>query len=167
MSASIAHSSPSTSGFDALKAIVREFTPRLRDQWHGMSRTGTVASLWAHAPEPALALHPSDAARRGFVDGDLLRVELRAARWLCRAPSRVTFAPEVLTSRCSGSATLAGGNGAGINAVTAKAFCPASKQPELKHAAVRIVNAELPWKLVAFGFPSDAAGLVAMRDEAR
>ena len=77
MSASIAHSSPSTSGFDALKAIVREFTPRLRDQWHGMSRTGTVASLWAHAPEPALALHPSDAARRGFVDGDLLRVELR------------------------------------------------------------------------------------------
>src|SRR5437588_12140470 len=90
-----------------------------------------------------------------------------AARWLCRAPSRVTFAPEVLTSRCSGSATLAGGNGAGINAVTAKAFCPASKQPELKHAAVRIVNAELPWKLVAFGFPSDTTALVSMRDEAR
>ena len=27
-------------------------TGRLRDQWHGMSRTGTVAQLFAHAPEP-------------------------------------------------------------------------------------------------------------------
>jgi assimilatory nitrate reductase catalytic subunit len=35
-------------------------TGRLRDQWHGMSRTGTLATLFAHAPEPALELHPTD-----------------------------------------------------------------------------------------------------------
>ena len=29
------------------------------------------------------------------------------------------------------------------------AFCPTSKQPELKHAAVKVLRAELPWRLVA------------------
>ena len=32
-------------------------TGRLRDQWHGMSRTGTVARLFNHAGEPRLAMH--------------------------------------------------------------------------------------------------------------
>jgi assimilatory nitrate reductase catalytic subunit len=143
-------------------------TGRLRDQWHGMSRTGTVASLYAHAPEPALGLNPSDAARRGLVDGDLLRVESR--RGAVVVP--LVISGDVRPGRAYlpmhwGSATLAGRDSAGINAVTAKAFCPTSKQPELKHAAVRIAKAEMPWKLVAFGFPEDAAVLVTMRDEAR
>ena len=143
-------------------------TGRLRDQWHGMSRTGTVASLCAHAPEPALELYPSDAARRGFVDGDLLRVESR--RGAVVVP--LVISGDVRPGRAYlpmhwGSATLAGRDGAGINAVTAKAFCPTSKQPELKHAAVRIAKAEMPWKLVAFGFPANASSVVAMRDEAR
>jgi assimilatory nitrate reductase catalytic subunit len=143
-------------------------TGRLRDQWHGMSRTGTVASLYAHAPEPALELHPSDAARRGFVDGDLLRVESR--RGAVVVP--LTISHDVRPGRAYlpmhwGSATLAGRDSTGINAVTAKAFCPTSKQPELKHAAVRIVKAEMPWKLVAFGFGGDALALASMRDQAR
>jgi assimilatory nitrate reductase catalytic subunit len=29
------------------------------------------------------------------------------------------------------------------------AYCPTSKQPELKHAAVKILKAELPWSLLA------------------
>ncbi len=57
--------------------------------------------------------------------------------------------------------------GAGVNAVTAKAFCPQSKQPELKHAAVRIAKAELPWKLAAFGFPMNADDALALRDAVR
>jgi assimilatory nitrate reductase catalytic subunit len=66
-----------------------------------------------------------------------------------------------------GSAVLCGRASTGINAVTAKAFCPSSKQPELKHAAVRIAKVELPWELVAFGFPDSHAGLNALRDDVR
>src|SRR5207249_3592200 len=32
-------------------------TGRLRDQWHGMSRTGTVAQLFQHTDEPRLQMH--------------------------------------------------------------------------------------------------------------
>ena len=38
---------------------------------------------------------------------------------------------------------------AGVNALTTSAYCPDSKQPELKHAAVKILKAELPWTLLA------------------
>jgi assimilatory nitrate reductase catalytic subunit len=37
----------------------------------------------------------------------------------------------------------------GVNAITTSAYCPTSKQPELKHAAVKILKAELPWTLLA------------------
>jgi assimilatory nitrate reductase catalytic subunit len=38
---------------------------------------------------------------------------------------------------------------AGVNALTTPVFCPKSKQPELKHCAVKVLKAELPWRLVA------------------
>ena len=64
-----------------------------------------------------------------------------------------------------GSATLAGRGSPGINAVTRRRLCPTSKQPELKHAAVRIAKADLPWRLVAFGYPAhdERAGRAARR----
>ena len=43
---------------------------------------------------------------------------------------------------------------AGVNALTSPAFCPSSKQPELKHAAVKILKAELPWKLLCVAWLS-------------
>jgi assimilatory nitrate reductase catalytic subunit len=39
-------------------------TGRLRDQWHGMSRTGTLGRLFGHVAEPAVQMHPQDMARR-------------------------------------------------------------------------------------------------------
>ena len=143
-------------------------TARLRDQWHGMSRTGTVASLCAHAPEPALEMNPADIARRGFVAGDLVRIESRRGSVIVP----LSMSNDVRAGRAClpmhwGSAALAGRNGEGINAVTAKAFCPTSKQPELKHAAVRVVHAALRWQVVAFGFAANASSLAAMRDAAR
>jgi assimilatory nitrate reductase catalytic subunit len=41
-------------------------TGRVRDQWHTMTRTGRVASLARHTPEPTLAINPFDAARLGI-----------------------------------------------------------------------------------------------------
>jgi len=55
-------------------------TGRLRDHWHGMSRTGTVAQLFQNAGEPNLQLHASDLARRGIAPGDLVRVESKRGR---------------------------------------------------------------------------------------
>jgi assimilatory nitrate reductase catalytic subunit len=143
-------------------------TGRSRDQWHGMTRTGTVAALFAHTPEPALELNPADLARRGFTAGELVRVESRRGNVI--VPVAVS---EDVKPGCAflpmhwGSATLAGRGSTGINAVTAKAFCPTSLQPELKHAAVRIARAALPWNLVAFGFPDRSLDLIALRDAIR
>jgi len=60
-------------------------TGRLRDQWHAMSRTGTIAGLFAHEPEPRLT-----GIRRSFAaeidDGDLVQILSRRAASPCRPP---------------------------------------------------------------------------------
>ena len=49
-------------------------TGRLRDQWHGMSRTGNLGRLFGHVAEPALQMHPQDMERRLLKEGDLVHV---------------------------------------------------------------------------------------------
>jgi assimilatory nitrate reductase catalytic subunit len=143
-------------------------TGRLRDQWHGMSRTGTLTALFAHTGEPAIELNPADLARRGLAAGDLVEVESRRGRLVVPVVASEAGRPGTgYLPMHWGSATLAGRGSAGINAVTAKAFCPTSKQPELKHAAVRIAKVELPWRLCAFGYSGRDADLVALRDRIR
>jgi assimilatory nitrate reductase catalytic subunit len=130
-----------------------------------MSRTGLVASLYAHSPEPAVELNPADAHRRGLAAGELVRIESR--RGVVTVPLALT---DDVKPGCAflpmhwGSMSLPGRGGTGINAVTSKALCPSSKQPELKHAAVRMTRAELPHRLVAFGVPGSADALSAMRE---
>src|SRR5690606_270473 len=53
--------------------------------------------------------------------------------------------------------------GTGSNALTLPATDPKSFQPELKHCAIRVSKAALPWQLVAFGTPraGDALALLA------
>jgi assimilatory nitrate reductase catalytic subunit len=55
---------------------------------------------------------------------------------------------------------------AGVNALTSPAFCPSSKQPELKHAAVKILKAELPWRLLALAWLPQAQAFT-VRDALR
>ena len=54
-------------------------TGRLRDQWHGMSRTGTLGRLFGHVAEPTVQMNPQDMARRLLKEGDLVHVALRTA----------------------------------------------------------------------------------------
>jgi assimilatory nitrate reductase catalytic subunit len=54
---------------------------------------------------------------------------------------------EFLSGRSSTGTRLAG-----VNALTTPAFCPDSKQPEFKHAAVKVLKAELPWTLLAMAW---------------
>lgn len=133
-------------------------TGRLRDQWHGMSRTGTVVQLFSHAPEPAVVLSQTDMERRLLKAGDLVHVTSRRGSQILPA-----FAGDDMRS---GQAFIGmhwgeefvSGRGKnnegsfGVNALTLPAFDPSSKQPELKHAAVKILKAELPWRFVVFGW---------------
>ena len=139
-------------------------TGRLRDQWHGMSRTGTVGRLFGHVPEPSIEMHAQDMARQKLVDGDLVYVTSRRGSIVVpvRASTQIASAQAFMAMHwgeefLSGSSST-GERMAGVNALTAAAFCPISKQPELKHAAVKILKAELPWRLLAVAWlPEDKA----------
>jgi len=121
-------------------------TGRLRDQWHGMSRTGRAARLYNHVEEPLLAMNRRDMERRGLRDGDIARVTSRRGEVVVRVAvsdemrSGQTFLPMHWGRQFM--------NSGGANALTISAFDPASKQPELKHAAVRVEKLDLPWQLV-------------------
>ena len=135
-------------------------TGRLRDQWHGMSRTGTVARLFGHVPEPSVEMHAHDMNRIGVADGDLVHVTSRRGSIVlpARASEQVGLAQSFIAMHwgdefLSGS-TSTGERIAGVNALTSPAYCPSSKQPELKHAAVKILKAELPWRLLCVAWLS-------------
>jgi assimilatory nitrate reductase catalytic subunit len=136
-------------------------TGRLRDQWHGMSRTGTLGRLFGHVPEPTVELHPSDAARLGLADGALAQVTSRRGTLLLPVQTTTAVAPaQAFIAMHWGEEFVGGQNGQGeplqgVNALTTGAFCPISKQPELKHAAVKVVRAELPWRLIAAAWLPD------------
>ena len=122
-------------------------TGRLRDQWHGMSRTGTVSRLFAHAEEPRLSMNPADLRVRGLVDGDLARLKSARAELRVRVRADEELRPaQVYLPMHWGGRYLRGG---GVNALTVSRFDPVSKQPELKHAAVQVEKLDLPWELVA------------------
>ncbi len=147
-------------------------TGRLRDQWHGMSRTGTLGRLFGHVGQPSIDLCAQDMARLGLVDGDLVRVASRRGELVLAARASAAQAPaqafiamhwgeEVLTGRGEGVDVFTG-----INGLTTPAACPQSKQPELKHCAVRLAPAALPWRLRAMAWlPQDEA--LARRERLR
>ena len=145
-------------------------TGRLRDQWHGMSRTGTLGRLFGHVAEPAVQLHPQDMARRGLKEGDLVHVTSKRGSivlpvqgaselGLSQAFIAMHWGDEFLSGVSSMGVRLAG-----VNALTTSAFCPSSKQPELKHAAVKILKAELPWSLLGVAWLPDERALAAREE---
>lgn len=128
-------------------------TGRLRDQWHGMSRTGRVPQLYGHEPEPMLAMNVNDITRRGLVAGEVVKVTSRRGELLIR----LSASEDIRSGQCYvpmhwGQLTLAAAGSHGINALTVPVSDPVSKQPELKHTAVRVERAALPWSLVAFAY---------------
>lgn len=120
-------------------------TGRLRDQWHGMSRTGNVAQLFNHVEEPVISMNESDMQRRSIKDGDLVKVSnqrgsLNIAVKLSEgvAPAQ-TFIPMHWGGKYM--------QGVGVNVLMPAAFDPTSKQPELKHTTVKIEKLDLPWQM--------------------
>ena len=136
-------------------------TGRLRDQWHGMSRTGTIGQLFGHDPEPAVDLHPRDMQRLAIADGDLVHLTSRRGSIIVAARASDSVArTQAFLAMHWGEEFLsgvgrAGDVAAGVNALTLPARCPTSSQPELKHAAVKVLRAELPWRLLAMAWLPD------------
>ncbi len=122
-------------------------TGRLRDQWHGMSRTGTAARLFAHVEEPLLDLHPHDMAQRHLENGQLVEVRSRRGTLVVRVQTDASLQQgQAFLPMHWGDRFL---KGLGVNALTLPAFDPLSKQPELKHAGIDVQPIDLPWSFHA------------------
>ncbi|HXC30262.1 MAG TPA: molybdopterin-dependent oxidoreductase [Stellaceae bacterium] len=119
-------------------------TGRVRDQWHTMTRTGSVPRLMTHRAEPFLEIHPNDAERyRLSVDG-LARVETRHGASVLpvlvtsdQRPGEV-FVP----MHWSDGFASAGPVARLVGAVTD----PVSGQPELKGTPARVSPVAALWR---------------------
>lgn len=118
-------------------------TGRVRDQWHGMTRTGKSARLLAHIAEPCLDIHPDDARRVGLRDGDLARVGNARGELLLRVAEnpgqRVgdVFAPIHWNDQFSARAR--------VDALVAAETDPISGQPEFKRTPVAVAPYAAGW----------------------
>ena len=122
-------------------------TGRLRDQWHGMSRTGTAARLFGHVEEALLSLHPDEMRRRRLLDGQLVQVKSRRGSLILPVQSDAGVrSGQAYLPMHWGDRFL---KGLGTNVLTLPAFDPLSKQPELKHAGIEVEAVDLPWQLFA------------------
>src|SRR5262249_52873439 len=116
--------------------------------------------------------HPGDLERLQAKPGDLLQVTSRRGSIVVPAQASDAMAPMQVHIAMHWGAEALGGTSAsgralaGVNTLTTGAFCPTSKQPELKHCAVKLIKAELPWKLLAMAWLPQAQAHVA-RDALR
>jgi assimilatory nitrate reductase catalytic subunit len=129
-----------------------------------MSRTGTIGRSFGHVAEPTIELHPQDLRRLSLNEGDLVHVTSRRGSIVLPVAASDAVAPTQAFVAMHWGEEFVSGSGAqgqrlaGINALTVPAFDPQSKQPELKHCAVKMLKAELPWRFVgAAWLPADRA----------
>jgi assimilatory nitrate reductase catalytic subunit len=103
-------------------------------------------------------------ARLGLNDHELAKLASRRGELYLQVaadadlPRGVVFVPMHWGERF-----LGGAGRLGVNELTLGALDPSSRQPELKHCAVRAEAARLPWRLVAFGHPA-AGDLAALME---
>lgn len=138
---------------------------RMRDQWHGMSRTGTVPRLFNLEDEPLLFMHPRDLASRGLVSGDIAKMHNgRGSISLRVQESPSLFPGRVWLPMHWGNQFM---NGAGANALTPDATDPYSKQPELKHAAVQVRKLDLPYPIAVVRACANREEALVLLEKAR
>ncbi|GAB3640331.1 hypothetical protein GCM10027423_09670 [Spirosoma arcticum] len=135
-------------------------TGRIRDQWHTMTKTGRVAKLNQHSPQPFLQIHPDDARARSIQDGQL--VEVRGRRGEVRVKAQLTtdvrpglcFLPmhwgKILTSSLNRA-----------NNLTNALVDPRSKEPDFKFSAVEVLPYRKPVeKIIIIGAGSAGLGFI-------
>lgn len=137
-------------------------TGRLRDQWHGMSRTGTVAQLFNHAEEPVIHINADDMSRRLIKNGDIVKVSNKRGSLVLPAQTSDEVQPsQTFIPMHWGSQFM---HGLGVNALMPPTFDKTSKQPELKHTAIKIEKLELPWRMTVMRTIQNLEALQKIRD---
>lgn len=136
-------------------------TGRVRDQWHTMTKTGRVAKLMQHVPQPFLHIHPADAQERGIREGQLVQVRSRRGEVRVKAQLSDDLRPGLCFlpmhwGKQPGNSTLNRANN-----LTNSLIDPRSKEPDFKFAAVEV----LPYrkaseKIVVIGAGSAGLGFV-------
>jgi len=138
---------------------------RMRDQWHGMSRTGTVPRLFNQEDEPLLAMHPCDMRHRALSSGDIAQVSNARGRSVLRVVERAGLQKGLAWLPMHWGSQFM--NSAGANALACDAVDPASMQPELKHAAVQIARLELPYPLAVIRRCASQSEALVLMEEVR
>jgi assimilatory nitrate reductase catalytic subunit len=123
-----------------------------------------VNTVYKPVAEPSIQMNPQDMARRLLKEGDLVHVTSKRGSILVplQASPDVGMNQAFMAMHWGGEflsgVSSTGDKLAGVNALTTSAYCPSAKQPELKHAAVKILKAELPWSLLGVAWlPEDEA----------
>ncbi|MDT0643477.1 molybdopterin-dependent oxidoreductase [Zunongwangia sp. F363] len=112
-------------------------TGRVRDQWHTMTRTGKVARLKTHYPDPVLEIHLVDAYLSGIKNGDV--AEIRSPNGVVRVRAKVTenvrkgvvFLPMHWGKQLKNDLNRA-------NNLTNTLVDPVSKEPDFKFTSVAV-----------------------------
>lgn len=136
-------------------------TGRLRDQWHGMSRTGTTAQLFNHVEEPAIQMNADDMMRRSIKNGDIVKVQNKRGSLVLPVQSSTDVQPsQTFIAMHWGKQFM---HGLGVNALMPPNVDKTSKQPELKHTAIKIEKLELPWRMIVMRAVTDLSMLQKIR----
>jgi len=100
--------------------------------------------------------------RRDIASGDLVKVSSRRGSLVLRAQASEEMMPaQTFIPMHWGSQYM---NGLGSNSLTISTFDPISKQPELKHAAIKVEKLDLPWQMVAMRRCDDLTVLDRVRE---
>ena len=118
-------------------------TGRIRDQWHTMTKSGAVPQLMQHIPVPTVQIHPDDAEVYGIKDEDLVLITSRRGEVIAPAQISKDIRKNLIFFPMHwGKMTARAGR---INTLIQTAVDPISKEPEFKHAAVRIAPFQAAW----------------------
>ncbi len=141
---------------------LRLTTARTPDAWHTLTRTGKIACLRRGEDRPLVAVHPEDARRAGVSDGDAVELVSRRGRWRGYAHCTDEVPPGTLSASFHWPPLRDAR--AGANLVMPAALDPRSKQPELKHATVRLVRALPLDRILVIGAAGATALAAALRE---
>jgi formate dehydrogenase alpha subunit len=125
---------PAAEGADAEFPLILQVMASL-NHWDTGERTRRSLGPMALEPEPAIDIHPDDAARAGVRDGDM--VEITSRRGAVRVRAHVAEATAAGLVRMRPHFPQAP-----FNRLTSEAFEPHTGTPEFKFAAVRVARAE-------------------------
>ncbi len=135
---------------------------RLRDQWHGMSRTGRAAQLFNHVESASINMAQDDMTRRELKNNDMVKVSnKRGSIVLPVLMSNEVQPAQTFIAMHWGSQFM---HGLGVNALMPPNVDKTSKQPELKHTTIKIEKLDLPWRMTVMRSIQHLNSLQALRN---